>query len=44
MKLIDKTISKHELKKMSEVFAGGLVKAVVDVQKEITSIVLKLVG
>lgn len=35
MKLIDKTISKYELKKMSEAFAGGLVKAVVDVQKEI---------
>ena len=35
MKLIDKTISKVELKKLSEIFAGGLVKAVVDVKKEI---------
>jgi len=35
MKLIDKTISKVELKKLSENFAGGLVKAVVDVKKEI---------
>lgn len=35
MKLVDKKISKNELKKMSELFAGGLVKAVVDVEKEV---------
>lgn len=35
MKLVDSQISIKELKKMSEVFAGGLVKAVVDVKKEI---------
>lgn len=35
MKLIDTTISKDELKKMSESFSGGLVKAVVDIKKEI---------
>jgi hypothetical protein len=35
MKLIDTTISKDELKKMSGSFAGGLVKAVVDVKKKI---------
>lgn len=35
MKLVNTTISKNELKRMSEVFAGGLVKAVVDVEKEI---------
>lgn len=35
MKFIDTTISKGELKKMSEGFSGGLVKAVVDVEKEI---------
>lgn len=38
MRLIDKTISKDELKKMSQTFAGGLVKAVVDVQKEIMAV------
>lgn len=35
MKLVNKTISKSELKKMSESFSGGLVKAVVDIKKEI---------
>src|SRR3989344_4542127 len=35
MKLVDTTISKDELRKMSESFSGGLVKAVVDVEKEI---------
>lgn len=35
MKLIDTTISKDELKKMSESFSGGLVKAVVDIKKEV---------
>lgn len=35
MKLVDTTISKDELKKMSESFSGGLVKAVVDIEKEI---------
>lgn len=35
MKLVDTTISKDELKKMSESFSGGLVKAVVDIKKEI---------
>lgn len=35
MKLIDTTIPKDELRKMSESFAGGLVKAVVDIEKEI---------
>ncbi len=35
MKVVDKTISKDELQKMSESFAGGLLKAVVDVEKEI---------
>ncbi len=35
MKLIDSTISKDELKKMSERFSGGLVKAVIDIEKEI---------
>lgn len=35
MKLIDTTISKNKLKRMSESFAGGLVKAVIDVKKEI---------
>lgn len=38
MKLIDAAISKDKLKKMSERFAGGLVKAVVDVKKEIMMI------
>lgn len=33
MKLVDTSISREELKKMSQVFAGGLVKAVVDVEK-----------
>lgn len=35
MKLVDTTISKDELKKMSESFSAGLVKAVVDIKKEI---------
>lgn len=35
MKLVDSTISKSELKKMSAGFSGGLVKAVVDIEKEI---------
>lgn len=35
MKLVDKTISREQLKKMSQGFAGGLVKAVVDSKKEI---------
>jgi hypothetical protein len=35
MKIVDKNISKNELKKMSQTFAGGLVKAVIDVKKEI---------
>lgn len=35
MKFVDKGISKEELRKMSQSFAGGLVKAVVDVNKEI---------
>lgn len=35
MKLVDNSISKDELKKMSEVFSGGLVKAVVDIEKGI---------
>lgn len=35
MKLIDKTIPRFELKKMSERFSGGLVKAVVDIKKGI---------
>jgi len=35
MKLVDTTISKDELKKMSESFSGELVKAVVDIEKEI---------
>src|SRR3989344_8143535 len=35
MKLITNTITKDELKKMSESFAGGLVKAVIDIKKEI---------
>ena len=35
MKLINNSISKDELKKMSEVFSGGLVKAVVDIEKKI---------
>ena len=35
MKLVNNTISKDELWKMSETFAGGLVKAVVDIEKEI---------
>lgn len=33
MKFIDSAISKKDLKKLSERFAGGLVKAVVDVKK-----------
>ncbi len=35
MKLVDNSISKKKLKEMSQGFAGGLVKAVVDVHKEI---------
>jgi len=35
MKLVDKNISKADLKKMSNSFSGGLVKAVVDINKEI---------
>lgn len=35
MKFVDESISKEELRKMSQSFAGGLVKAVVDVNKEI---------
>ena len=35
MKLVDTTISKNELRKMSESFAGGLVKAVVDIENGI---------
>lgn len=35
MKFVNKGISKEELRKMSQSFAGGLVKAVVDVNKEI---------
>lgn len=35
MQIIDKKISLEELKKMSEKMFGGLVKAVVDIEKEI---------
>lgn len=35
MKLVDKSISKKQLKEMSKSFAGGLVKAVVDIKNEI---------
>lgn len=35
MKFIDTNISRNELKKMSQVFAGGLVKAVIDVKKKV---------
>lgn len=35
MKLINTTISKDELKKMSEGFSAGLVKAVIDIKKGI---------
>lgn len=35
MKLVDKSISREQLKEMSQSFAGGLVKAVVDIKKEI---------
>jgi hypothetical protein len=35
MKFVDKSISKDDLKKMSQSFAGGLVKVVIDVEKEI---------
>jgi hypothetical protein len=35
MQLVDKNISRDKLKNMSQRFAGGLVKAVVDVKKEI---------
>lgn len=33
MKFVDKNITREELKTMAQVFAGGLVKAVVDVKK-----------
>lgn len=35
MQLVDKKISLEELKKMSEAMFGGIVKAVVDIEKEI---------
>ncbi|HZE87357.1 MAG TPA: hypothetical protein VE090_04070 [Methylomirabilota bacterium] len=35
MKLVDKGMVRAELKRMSESFSGGLVKAVVDIKKEI---------
>jgi hypothetical protein len=35
MKLVNKGITTAELKKMSESFSGGFVKAVVDIKKEI---------
>jgi hypothetical protein len=35
MRLVDTSISKEELKEMSNSFAGGLVKAVIDIEKEI---------
>ena len=35
MQLVDQPITRSELQKMSERFFGGLVKAVVDVEKEI---------
>ena len=35
MQIVNTIISKDELKKLSESFSGGLVKAVVDVKKEI---------
>ncbi len=35
MKRVEERISKEELKKMADRFAGGLVKAVVDVNKEV---------
>lgn len=35
MKFIDKPISRDELKKLSQNFAGGLVKAVVDIDKKV---------
>lgn len=35
MKFVDESITKEELRKMSQSFAGGLVKAVVDVKKEV---------
>jgi len=38
MKLVDKKISLDELKKMSARIFGGLVKAVVDVKKEIMAV------
>jgi hypothetical protein len=38
MKLVTKKISKNELQKMSQGFAGGFIKAVVDVKKEIMAI------
>lgn len=38
MKFIDTTIPKSELKKMSESFSGGFVKAVVDIEKGVMAI------
>jgi len=38
MKILDQTISVEELKKMSEKMFGGIVKAVVDVEKEIIAV------
>jgi hypothetical protein len=35
MKLVDKTITLEELKELSERMFGGLVKAVVDIEKEV---------
>lgn len=35
MKLVDRSITREELKEMSDRFAGGLVKAVVDVEKRV---------
>ncbi len=38
MKLVDKTISRQELKKMAIASFGSLVKAVVDISKEIMAV------
>jgi hypothetical protein len=35
MKVIDKSVTRDELKKMAELFSGELVKAVVDIKNEI---------
>lgn len=35
MKFVKESISKQELREMAQSFAGGLVKAVVDVEKEV---------